>query len=83
MFFESLGIQKKKKWGLWSLSALAGNAFEMAGLALEHRDFENLPNRVSLVGTCPRTLPEAAYNFEEAYSLNDSKGPDAVPSFTD
>ena len=75
------GVQRKQLHKLWTSSALAGNAFAMAGLALEHRDCASLPTACVWWERALEhvDLPEAAYNLGVAYALNDTVGSEAIP----
>ena len=66
---------------LLTASALAGNAFAMAKLALKHRDFGHLPTACRWWERALEhaELPEAAYNLAVSYGLNESAEADAVP----
>jgi hypothetical protein len=66
---------------LWTESALAGNAYAMAGLALMHRDSAHMPTAVHWRKRALERaeFPEAAYDLGVAYGLNETEGSEAVP----
>lgn len=65
------GIQTKEYTKLWADSALAGNAYAMTALALEHHEIGFIPTALWWwkKAMLQARVPEAAYNIGELYTL--------------